>query len=322
MADQSIIFPASGQTERRLLAFDSPTLAGYEWPYFAISGARDGPTLCLIAGIHGAEYPPIDAVLRFSRSLDPSTLRGRVAAVPVVNLPAFWERAAFVCPRDGKNPNRVFPGDPTGTFSEALAHHFFETVFRRGDYLLDLHCGDMVEDLAPFSMMQQSGNAAVDRAALDLAVVYGLPYVVEQPPSGGPIAGTTNGAAARAGIPAVIAEAGGVGQLRRDDVELHLRGLRRALQHLHMLDGTPEPLPPPVMIAEFVWVRCERGGFFRRAHAAGDQISVGDSIGTMVDLWGEPVGEIPSPVSGVVIFTTTSPAIQDNGLLIGIGVPL
>lgn len=321
MADHSIIFPAPGHSDRRLLAFDSPTLAGYEWPYFAISGAADGPTLCLIAGIHGAEYPPIDAVMRFCRSLDPARLRGRVVGLPVVNLPAFWERAAFVCPPDGKNPNRVFPGDPDGTFSEVLAYHFFEAVFRRGDYLIDLHCGDMVEDLAPFSLMQRADDAAVDRAALDLAVIFGLPYVVAQPPSGGPIAGTTNGAAAQAGIPAVIAEAGGVGQLRHEDVELHLRGLRRALQHLDMLDGTPEPLPDPVMIGDFVWVRCERGGFFRRAHAAGDHISAGDSIGTMVDLWGEPLQDIPSPVGGVVIFTTTSPAIQDNGLLVGIGVP-
>ena len=121
--------------DRRLLAFDSPALAGYEWPYFAASGAGDGPTLCLIAGIHGAEYPPIEAVIRFCRQLDPAELRGRLVALPVVNLPAFWERTPFVCPRDGKNPNRVFPGDANGTFSEALAHHLFETVIRRGNYL-------------------------------------------------------------------------------------------------------------------------------------------------------------------------------------------
>src|SRR5581483_12146325 len=159
MSDRSVVFPAPGQIDRRLLAFDSPALAGYEWPYFAASGAGDGPTLCLIAGIHGAEYPPIEAVIRFCRQLDPAKLRGRLVALPVVNLPAFWERTPFVCPRDGKNPNRVFPGDANGTFSEALAHHLFETVIRRGEYLVDLHCGDMVEDLMPFSLAQRSGNA-------------------------------------------------------------------------------------------------------------------------------------------------------------------
>ena len=136
MADNAVIFPAPGEKEQWLLVFGSRTLAGYEWPYFAISGATDGPTLGLIAGVHGAEYPPIEAVMQCCRTLDSATLRGRIVAVPVVNLPAFWGRTPFVCPNDGKNPNRVFPGDPNGTFSEALAFHLCEAVIRRGHYLL------------------------------------------------------------------------------------------------------------------------------------------------------------------------------------------
>src|SRR5947208_1449676 len=237
MADNTVVFPVSGQKEQRLLAFGSRTLADYQWPYFAISGATDGPTLGLIAGVHGAEYPPIDAVMQFCRALDPAALRGRIVAVPVVNLPGFWQRTPFVCPSDGKNPNRAFPGNPNGTYSEALAYYLFESVIRSGDDLIDLHCGDMVEDLMPFSLVQESGNAEVDGRARDLAVAFGLPYVVVQPHGGGPVAGTTNGAAAQAGIPAVIAEAGGVGQLDPKAVELHLRGLRQALLHLGMLEG-------------------------------------------------------------------------------------
>ncbi len=321
MSDRSIVFPASGHKEQRLLAFDAPVLAGYEWPYFVASGAADGPTLALIAGIHGAEYPPIDAVIRFCRDLDPAVLCGRVVAVPVVNLPAFWERTPFVCPRDGKNPNRVFPGDPHGSFSEVLAHAMFETVIRRGDYLVDLHAGDMVEDLAPFSLVQQTGQERVDAAALGLATAFALPYLVVQAPSGGPVAGTTNAAAAQAGIPAVIAEAGGVGQLQAEAVALHLRGLSRVLRRLGMLQGELAPLDPPALMRDFVWLRAEQGGFFRKTIVAGDTVVAGASIGQMVDLWGEPRAEVRTPVGGVVLFVTTSPAIADDGLLVGIGVP-
>jgi predicted deacylase len=317
----TIRFPAPGRKEQRLLTFDAPLLAGVEWPYFAISGAQDGPTLCLIAGIHGAEYPPIDAVMRFCRALDPQALRGRVVGVPVVNLPAFWERTPFVCPRDGKNPNRVFPGDPSGTFSEVLAHHMFQEVIRQCDYLIDLHCGVRVEDLEPFSLVRMSGSSEVDRSALELAVSFGLPYLVVQPFSGGPIAGTTNAAAAQAGIPAIIAEVGGVGQLQAAAVEMHLLGLRRSLQHLGMLEGEPEPGKIPTTIREFTWVRAERGGFFRKRIVAGDQITAGEVIGEMVNLWGETTAAITTPASGVVLFVTTSPAIADDGLLVGIGVP-
>ena len=64
----------------------------------------------------------------------------------------------------------------------------------------------------PFSFMQESGHAAVDARARDLAVAFGLPYVVVQSHGGGSVAGTTNGAAVHTGIPAVIAEAGSVGR--------------------------------------------------------------------------------------------------------------
>ena len=37
-------------------------------------------------------------------------LRGRVVAVPVLNLPVFRARSPFVVPDDGKNLNRCFPG--------------------------------------------------------------------------------------------------------------------------------------------------------------------------------------------------------------------
>jgi len=321
MADRTIVFPAPGHTDRRLLASASPALADYEWPYFAIRGAADGPTLCVIAGIHGAEYPPIDAVLRFSRAIDPTALRGRIIAVPIANLPAFWTRTPFVCPADAKNPNRAFPGDPHGTFSQALAHLLFEAVIRRGDYLVDLHCGDLVEDLVPYCGVQQSGNERVDRSAVDLAVAFGLPYVCVEPPSGGAVAGTADGAAGAAGIPAIYAEAGGIGQLRQGDVALHLRGLHRVLLQLGMVEGRREALAAPTMLREVVLVRAKQGGFFRKAVAAGDTMATGGLIGRMIDLWGDPLAEITSPVDGVALFVTTSPAIGPDGLLIGIGIP-
>ncbi len=320
MSDAHPVFPAPGRKNQSVLAFDTPALRGYEWPYFTVSGAADGPTICLIAGIHGAEYPPIDAVMRFCRALDPDALRGRVVAVPVVNLPAFWERTPFVCPRDGKNPNRVFPGTPDGTFSDALAYYMFERVIRGGDYLIDLHGGDLVEELAPFSLVRETEDAGVDARAVDLAVAFGLSYLVVQPPTGGPIGGTTNAAAAAAGIPAVIAEAGGTGQLAPEAVALHLRGLRRALQRLGMLAGEPAPSPAPARIRDFVWLRATRGGFFRRRVDAGDTVITGQILGETVDLWGEPCATTESPLDGVALFVTTSPAIAEDGLIVGLGV--
>jgi hypothetical protein len=41
----------------------------------------------------------------------------------------------------------------------------------------------------------------------------------------------------------------------------------------------------------------------------------------MIDLLGNPLSEVQSPAEGVVLFTVTSPAIKQGGLLLGVGVP-
>lgn len=99
----------------------------YRLPMWLINGDEAGPTLVVTGGVHGAEYASIAAALEFGRSLEPRGLRGRVVVVPVLNLPGFAARSIYVCPLDGKNPNRVFPGDEGGTGSEQMADWVFRT---------------------------------------------------------------------------------------------------------------------------------------------------------------------------------------------------
>ena len=136
--------------ERRLHRFDNPALAGVEFPLVDVRGAADGPTLCLLAGVHGCEYSSIQAVRSLVRELDPSELSGRVLALAFVNPASFVQRSPFVSPQDGKNPNRTFPGKRDGSFTEALTYHVFHELIEPSDYLIDLHGGDQVEALHPF----------------------------------------------------------------------------------------------------------------------------------------------------------------------------
>src|SRR6185312_6462466 len=102
-------------------------------------------------GIHGCEYVSIRAAVRLAREIDPADVHGEILVVPIINLPSYWERMAFYNPYDGKNLNRVFPGKLKGTFTEALAYFVFNTIILPSDSFVDLHGGDMVEDLLPFA---------------------------------------------------------------------------------------------------------------------------------------------------------------------------
>jgi predicted deacylase len=141
--------------ERRQLRFPAPALDGIELPLFEARGSRDGPRVCLLAGVHGCEYASIEALTRFMRQLDSSALCGSVIAAPIVNMPAFRARSPFVTPGDGKNLNRCFPGDPGGTVSDVLAHHVFTELIEPADALIDLHGGDLVEALEPFTLYDE-----------------------------------------------------------------------------------------------------------------------------------------------------------------------
>src|SRR5579863_4830344 len=295
-------------------------LAGLEVPLVEATGSGDGPVLTVIAGVHGCEYASMAGVRRWLRDLEKQELRGRVRAVPVLNVTAFAARSPFVVPEDGKNLNRCFPGNPDGTLADRLAYDTFSQLISGSDAYIDAHCGDMVEALQPFALYE-AGPA--EARARELAMAYGLPYVIRQ--EKGPnqaVTGTSSGAAAEAGVPAITAEAGGCGLVEEYAVALHVAGLNAVLSVLGMTDerSSREPARPPTHLERFMWLRCRQAGWWQPAVAPGDPVAEGQVIGTVSTLDGAEVLEtITAPADCVVIFLTSSPAVADDGLLIGLG---
>ena len=303
-------------------------LAGIDVPIVEATGASDGPTLTVIAGVHGCEYASMAAVRQWSATLAARDLRGKVRAVPILNLPAFRARSPFVVPEDGKNLNRCFPGDPGGTLADRLAHATFTQLITGSDALIDAHCGDLPEALEPFTLYEAGPRE--DKAA-ELAVAYGLGYIIRQEPGPGrAVAGTTSAAAAEVGIPAITAEAGGCGLVEQSAIALHVSGLDRVLARLGMVDEptagaivAPAFGPAqaePVRLSKFIWLRCEDGGWWQPVVRPGDRVAEGQLLGTVSSLDGAEVRQsITAPVAGVPMFITSSPAVEADGLLLGLG---
>jgi uncharacterized protein len=308
--------------------------AGLQVPVIRASGATAGPRLSVIAGVHGCEYASIAAVRRWANGLATRVLRGTVTVVPVVNLPAFRSRSPFIMPEDGKNLNRCFPGDPGGTIAERLASAVFRQVIVGSDALVDMHAGDLVEALEPFALYD-AGPA--EETARGLAAAYGLGYVLRQEPGPGQaVTGTSSSAAAAEGIPAIIAEAGGCGLVEQAAVETHIRGLDGVLRFLGMTDdGAADGTSGvsgvsgvsggvsgegPVYLDSFIWPRTPSAGWWEPAVRVGEAVTAGQVLGTVSTLDGGTVLEtFTAPADGVVLFLTSSPAVEADGLLLGLG---
>ena len=293
-------------------------LAKYRWPCFALRGPTAGPTVLLTGGVHAAEYTGIEAALRLGRSLDPRAVRGTLLVLPLLNRPGFFERSIYTNPEDGDNLNRVFPGNPAGTWSERFAHRLMTEIVRRCDHAIDLHAGDLVEDLVPFVIYRTTGDAALDERIRSMVDAYGAPWAVSSSPTG-ERPGSLYAAAAAAGVASMLAESGGRGLLREADVERHVRGVTNVLRAIGALAGEPEAIAPPHRLKSFDWLRSPVEGIFHPRVGVGQRVAAGEPLGDMVDLLGEPLETIAAPVGGIVLFILTSPAIKRDGLLLAIG---
>jgi predicted deacylase len=288
--------------------------APYRLPMWLVEGTQDGPTLVVTAGVHPAEYASIAAALEFGRTLSPGGLRGRVIVVPVMNLPAFTARSIYVCPLDGKNLNRVFPGNARGTASEQIAAWVFDNVIRRGDYFVDLHGGDLIEALVPFTIFYRSGDARVDDRSLAMAKAFGIDLIVSSETPG-----STFSAASRAGIPAILTEAGGQGIWTPEDVARHTGGLARLLRHLGMHPGGAPPAVACTILEQFTWFRSEHDGFWYPAVPVGAAVTVGQELGCVRDWEGHVLQRAVAGLAGHVLFIVSSLAINRGDPLLAVG---
>ena len=309
------ITAAPGQAARGFLTTDVGRGVTVRMPVVVINGKTDGPVFAVTAGVHGAEYPGIEAAIRLSRMLNPTDVRGAVIVVPLVSVPAFQRRAIYVNPLDGINFNRVCPGNPVGTITEIMADLLFKNVIAQADYYMDLHGGDMIEALIPFTLYYKSGNETVDAASRTLAEAYGIPIILGTTV----LRGGTYGAAAAMGKPAVLTEAGGQGILDEPSTQTHVRGVLNVLKRFGGLPGAPEAGPPPVYYGTFVWLAAEQDCVYYPKVTVGQQVKEGELIAEFTDLFGERIGELKSPASGPVLFLVTSPAINKNDPLMAIG---
>ncbi len=287
---------------------------GTRIPITVVRGASPGPVLALIAGTHGYEYPPILALQRLRHELVPGNLSGTVILVHIANLPSFLKRTIYYSPVDGKNLNRVYPGKADGTQCDRIAYVITREVIERADFLADIHGGDGNEALRPYSYWMQSGNKKVDEESKQMVLAFGLDHIVidtDRPRDPNASVYTANTAVLR-GKPAITTETGRLGASDEESIALALRGCWNLLRHLGMVGGTPAPPPAVVWLDKFEVLRSPVTGMFHPAVKEGHAVAAGAVLGTLSDLFGDQVGEVRAPFSGVVNYVIATPPISEG----------
>jgi predicted deacylase len=283
-------------------------------PIVIVNGAQEGPTLLVTAGIHGGEYPSIEAAIRFGQELDPAQVSGNVIVMSPISLNAFHARQAFLVPDDGKNLNRVFPGKATGTISERMAYTIMNDVVPHVQGWIDMHGGDIPEALVPFGGYIISENESVNQQARAMSAAFGLKYLLH--PSGLP--GASISSAAALGIPGILVEAGQLGILDEENTQLLLQGCWNVALCMNILPGTVIPVEQ-IEYMNFPWVRSEHTGCWYPQVKIGDVIEKGQTVGVVKDYFGAVLGEYKAVEAGLVLLVCAAMSVNANDPLVGVG---
>jgi uncharacterized protein len=283
-------------------------------PIIAINGASEGPRVAITAGIHGAEYVGIETAWRLGSTIEPSEVSGSIVIVPIANTTSFHRRAIWTSGLDSDNLYGVFPGKLDGSGTERLAHWLFQTIIAPSDYYMDLHGGDMNEDLMPFVKYSQSDDARMQDTARRMAEATGFPRLIL-----GVTSGSTYGAASAAGIPSLLIEIGGKGVWDEETVTEDQEAVLRVLRCINVLPGEVNQHTEPRIYQDFTWTRAAGTGLFYPTVKGGDQVQAKQRIGAITDYFGGEVHELRAQHDGEVVFVVTSLAVNEGDAILGIG---
>jgi uncharacterized protein len=290
-------------------------------PVIVINGAKPGPKLAIVAGSHGTEYASIIALENLVHAVDAADLSGTLIVVPLVNLASFAQKVPHLNPVDGKNMNRMFPGKADGTQTERASWALARQVVEKCDYLIDLHGGDLDENLRRYAYWPQTGKDQLDAASRGMVLAFGLDHIILQKNQAPAVAGATSISrfAEDQGKPTIIAEAGHAGTTDTADVDALVRGCRNVMRHLKMLPGSVTPVEHPVWIGQLTTVRSEYDGIFYPLVIPEAYVQRGMLIGYITDYFGNKLADAASPISGVVTYICSVPSMKKGDTVANIG---
>ncbi len=322
-----IDFEADGKQCDYLRLPHSVTRSAYGWlpsPIVCLKNG-EGPTVLLMAGVHGDEFEGQVTLAKLAHTLAPEAIRGRVIILPMANFPAA-QASQRVSPIDDANLNRVFPGDARGGLTRQIAHYIERRLMPMVDYVFDLHSGGSSLHYLPTTLLTWSDDAGEREAEIAFADAFGSPFACF---FAGGHGGTSSVAAAeRQGARGVTVEMGGSGLVSPDALACCERGVRRWLAHVGVtapLPASPDDPKPRLVHAmtpeSFVFAR--HAGVFEPAVELGAEVVAGQLAARLHDVetpWDAP-RDVFFEADGVVICRRAFGRAERGDCLFHLGCP-
>jgi predicted deacylase len=285
---------------------------GVPWrvPLIIIRGQNKGPVFGITAALHGNELNGISTIFKLVEEVDPAKLCGTLILCPISNVPGYLMKQRFFS--DNVDLNRIMPGKEDGLASSVYAHAFVSKVVSKFDYLLDLHTASHGRVNSLYIRADIENEETRTLAYLQNPQIIVKKYDEE---------GTLRAWANDNNIPAITIEIGNPNAFQPSLIDETLDGIINTLKHYKMIKGKVKDLITDAAVCDHsYWIHSSKGGIIDVYPKLADQISKGQLIAKVYDVFGQVKEEILANRSGIVIGKNVSPSCDSGTRVLHLGV--
>ncbi|HMR43605.1 MAG TPA: succinylglutamate desuccinylase/aspartoacylase family protein [Saprospiraceae bacterium] len=271
---------------------------------FVYRGKKSGPTLLVLAGVHGDEINGVEIVRRaIAGGIFERLTRGNVIAIPVLNIFGFINFSRDV--PDGKDVNRSFPGESSGSLASRVAFTFSKKILPLIDFGVDFHTGG--RSLYNFPQVRFSKGHP---QSLEMAKNFGAPFSLASKP----IAKSLRKTGIEQNKPIIVFEGGESLRLDGLAIQKGLEGLQNLLYKNEMADKISEPKTTAVF-ENTSWERAPRSGIFVWSKSSGTPVKKGEPLGFIGDPYGQEKIMIRAKKDGYIVGHNNAPVVSQGDAL-------
>jgi uncharacterized protein len=278
-------------------------------PVLVERAQEDGPTVLVMAGLHGDELNGIEIVRRFLRKKLNKPTKGTIVCLPIFNIFGFLNLKREL--PDGRDLNRSFPGSNSGSLAAQFAFHFMKEIAPHCDYIIDFHTG-----AAQRNNFSQIRCVFSDQESVELAKVFNPPFILHS----SLISKTLRESMVKRKKRLLLFEGGKSNNIEENVVEEGLNGLKRVISHLGMrnykIDISKDR--QPIFIGENKWMRAPSSGMFQCFVPNGTNVQKGDVLALVTDPYGKYEKKIKASQTGFVICINEASVVYKGDAIIHI----
>ncbi|UII23336.1 succinylglutamate desuccinylase/aspartoacylase family protein [Fulvivirga ligni] len=285
-----------------------PTRTPINIPVFVSRSTKPGPTLLVMAGVHGDETNGIEILRRIIINNYHKPTKGTVIAIPVFNVYGFINHSRGL--PDGRDLNRSFPGSKNGSLASRVAHFMTSEILPQVDFGIDFHTGGASHN--NFPQIRGVFNTVKE---MEVAKAFGAPFIIESPFREKSLRKTAD----KANKTILVYEGGETLRLRKKVIDTGVDGMLRVMKYLGMRDDAPEIEQKSIYLKTSTWVRAKYAGLHHADVRNGSRVEKNEVLGLITDPYGQFEKKIKSPVNGFVIGINNYPVVNMGDAILHIG---